>query len=230
MDRIEQLRYRLISSGVDVATSDDIINSALNKIQSKMVSSLDSGVNLAFEESVKMRANDFAKDIRVTFSSRGLEIDSAKGSLDYSSPPYPMMDRLLAKGKTAKDGSVYRVIPIGASSIKKISSLDTSSASDDARSLEPKKSLTEMSRQMAQAFNSGMKVSTSETKTKSNNVSFRTVSNKQDSGAWTFPARPADLSPAVSSINAMMRSDFDRAVDEVMEEIESEVLYAIRDV
>lgn len=228
MDKIEQLRFRLMSAGVDTATTNDIIETALARVESRMVHTIDSGANLAFEESLKVRAKAFGEDMRVGFSNRGLEIQSAKGSLDYSSPPFPMLSRLLAKGKTAKDGSTYRVIPMGAGSTKTTGRLDTSVATTALSDTQPKKSLTEMTRQMAAAFNSGMKVTTQETKSSSNATSFRVASSKQDPGSsWVIPARQADLSSAVGDINAMMASDLDRAIDDVLEDMEREIRDAI---
>jgi len=229
MDKIEQLRFRLISSGVDVATADDIIETALSRIKDRVVSSIEAGVNLAFESSSNLKARGFEKDIRVSYGHRGLEIESARGGLDYSTPPFPMLDRLLAKGKTAKDGSLYRVIPLGSSSKETVVNVDTSESVSQAKEVTARRSLTDMSRQIANAFNTGTKVVSKEIISKnSSQPNFKTASSKQDrSTQWVIPAREADLTPAISDINAMIAADMERAVDDVLADMEWEVRDAI---
>jgi len=229
MDRIEQLRFRLISAGVDPATADDIVETALARIRDRIISSVDAGVNLAVETSRDIKARGFDKDVRISYNHRGLEIESTKGSLDYSTPPFPMLDRLLAKGKTAKDGSIYRVIPLGNKTKSTEVSVDTSDAVQQARDTTPKRSLTEMSRQIASAFNTGVKVTSQEKTTVSTGQpNFRTASSKQDrSTQWVIPARQADLTPAIADINAMMAGDMERVVDDVLTDMEWEIRDAI---
>lgn len=232
MDKIEQLRFRLISAGVDTATTDDIVQTALSRIRDRVANSIDAGVNLAVETSSNIKAKGFEKDIKISYNHRGLEIESAKGSLDYSSPPFPMLDRLLAKGKTAKDGSIYRVIPVGSKTSSLEVSVDTSEALQQARDTTPKRSLTDMSRQVATAFNTGVKVVAKDKKvTSTSQPNFKTASSKQDrSTQWVIPARQADLTPAVTEINAMMAGDMDKAVDDVLSDMEWEIKDAIYNV
>jgi hypothetical protein len=183
---------------------------------------------MAVGEADRLKAKGFLGDIAVSPTSNGFEITSDSGSIDYSTPPFPMLDKLLARGKTANDGSTYRVIPIGKPSTlpTQRNVKDFQAGVDAAASVKPRGSMTDLTLQMAAAFGMGAKrgIQVEPSKQSSGPVSFRVASSKQNPGsAWVIPARSADMAPALSDINAMMAGDISRAIDSAILELESEI-------
>jgi hypothetical protein len=230
--KIQQLKYRLSSAGVDSGEIEYIVATIMDRAQAKLANALEAGVSLAVDEAQKMKAKGFLGDIAVRPNHNGFEITTDSGNQDYSTPPFPMLDKLLAKGKTAKDGSTYRVVPIGGKSVKPAEKQKDVGAGIQAASLvKPKESLTDMTVGMARAFGAGARPQQSkpEITNPTGPVTFRTASSKQNSGSqWVIPARPADMSIAISNINSMMTEDINRAVDSAIAESRSEIDEAIR--
>jgi chorismate mutase len=229
--RIQQLRYRLTSAGVDQNKIDDIVASVVDRAKAKLTQSLEAGVSLATQEAEKLKAYDFLADISVRSSHDGFQITS-DGNSDYSTPPFPMLDRLLAKGKTAKDGSTYRVIPIGSGSQpKNIMTKDVSSGIAAASNVKTTSSMTDIANNMAAAFGASARpVSRTIEGKPRGEVAFRVASSKQDaSSSWVIPARNKDMSPALNTINAMMSGEMSNALDGAIAEIEGEIQDVLRD-
>ena len=230
--KIQQLKYRLSSAGVDSGEIDYIVSAIMERAQAKLANALEAGVSLAVDEAQRMKAKGFLGDIAVRPSNNGFEITTDSGRQDYSTPPFPMLDKLLAKGKTAKDGSTYRVIPVGGKSIRPDEKQkDIRSGVHEASLVKSKQSLTDMTVGMAMAFGAGARPQQvrQESITATGQVTFRTASSKQNSGSqWVIPARQADMSAAISNINYMMTEDIDRAVESSIAESESDIADAIR--
>jgi ElaB/YqjD/DUF883 family membrane-anchored ribosome-binding protein len=232
--KINQLRLHLVSQGVPNAEIEDILSSINSSIQDKLTSILSSGISSAAQKAEEIKARGFLGEISIKPSHLGFEITTDSGNMDFSTPEFPMLDRLLARGRTAKDGSTYRVVPIGKNSEQKqVVSKDIQSGMSSVASQKPSKSLTEMVGNMATAFGMGaQKVvqSKSENSQKPAEVVFRTASSKQDrTRSWVIPKREADLAPAISEINAMMASEIASAIDQAIQEHREEIENAIRD-
>lgn len=229
-NRIQQLKFRLSSAGVEAGEIDYLVNEIMERAKGILDNTLEAGVSLAVEEANSMGAKDFLKEISIKPTMGGFEITSDSGRSDFSSPPFPMLDKLLARGKTAKDGSTYRVIPIGAPSIKQPQQQkDISSGLHNASLTKNKGSLTDMAASMAGAFGIGAKKITIQTPSSpGKEVAFRTATSKQDRNSqWVIPARSADMSPALSNINHMMMSDIERAISNAIDNMENEIKDAI---
>jgi hypothetical protein len=229
--KIQQLKYRLSSAGVDSGEIEYIVAAVMERAQAKLANALEAGVSLAIDEAQRMKAKGFLGDIAVRPSHNGFEITTDSGNQDYSTPPFPMLDKLLAKGKTAKDGSTYRVVPIGGKSVKPAEKQKDVGAGIQAASLvKPKESLTDMTVGMARAFGAGARPQqVRQESSPAGPVTFRTASSKQNAGSqWVIPARPADMSIAISNINSMMTEDINRAVDSAIAESQSDIDEAIR--
>jgi hypothetical protein len=181
-----------------------------------------------------MRATGFLSDVVVRPSHRGFEIDTSSGNHDFSRQEFPMLSRLLAGGKTSKDGSTYRVIPMGSSNKSQTTKTikNIQSAIDGMRGVDEFRSLTDAVTNMASYFNSGARVlqnAGQRSPVGRDRVNFKTASSKQDpSKSWVIPKMEADMTPIISEINAMMAADIEKAIDSAIAEHESEINYAIR--
>ena len=110
---IERLKATLRSRGVDGQFVEDIAYKAEREISFALKERLDSAMEVAIQSGVQKDSPEFINDLRPRPDA--FMIDTASGSTDFSDPPMPMLDKLLARGaKPMKDGSgVYKIIPVG---------------------------------------------------------------------------------------------------------------------
>jgi hypothetical protein len=131
-----------------------------------------------------------------------------------------MLPWMLKNAKVAKDGSRYKVIPIGSSNDSRpkpaakdiMSGLGALSASES--------SLDNMAEAMAQAFTGGAskRMLERQAPAASGKPEFRVASDKQDATRqWIAPAKDLDMSGMVMQLNNRIREDVDRACDEIIE-------------
>jgi len=230
--KIHGVRSMLQSRGVDDQVIDRIIESINRSVQSAMAAALESNISYAAQKAEEMRASGFLSDIVVRPSHRGFEIDTYSGNHDFSRQEFPMLSRLLAGGKTAKDGSTYRVIPMGAGKASPNKTIkNIQSSIDGIRGVDEFRSLTEAVTNMAMSFNSGSRqlASNSASGASRSQINFKTASSKQDPARqWVIPKMEADMTPVINEINAMMAADIERAIDSAIAEHEAEISYAIR--
>lgn len=233
--KIDQLRLHLVASGVSNNEADQIIQSILRTAQDKIQNILANNIGTVSQRAEEMRAFGFLDQISLKVSHNGLEISTDSGSTDFSQPEFPMLDRLLARGRTAKDGSTYRVIPIGKGGPQKATTVkDVSNglATIDSSKAKPT-SLTEMVGNMAASFGMGASKISRTPKASSSNTqapTFRVASSKQDrNSSWVIPKRDADMTPIINEVNATMGVDIDNAVTQAISEHREEIEYAIRD-
>jgi len=230
--KVSQLRLYLSSRGVSQDTIETIIDSINSSAQSQIASILENNVFAASQRAEEMRAKGFISEIVVRPTGSGLEITTDSGNHDFSKQPFPMLDRLLAKGKVSKDGSMYKTIPIGSNN-KNMTTVvkDVAAGVSSIRDSNDKpRSLTEAVNSMAQSFGLGARpmIKTSESKPQSQ-VQFRTASSKQDRNTqWVQPGIDADMTPILNEINATMAADIENAIDSAIREHQMEIDYAIR--
>lgn len=231
-NKLNQVRTRLINSGVSQSVADSIIESIVSSVQDVVVNSLESGLSSAQQSAEQMRAKGFLSEIQIRPTHAGLEITTSSGNHDFSKPDFPMLDRLLAKGRVSKDGSIYKTIPIGGSKSTKtetVRDLGTVSASISADKQRPR-SLTEMVTNIANSFGMGSRsVIKQDSGSQISQVQFRTASSKQDRNKdWVIPGFQADMGPVLNEINAIMAMDLEKALESAIRDHEWEIENAIR--
>lgn len=219
--KLSNMRYHLNAMGLSYRDADRYVDLATKDINQK-VSDLVSG---AVEEAVSFgqikNADEFMAQIKLDSNNGYIQISTDSGSLDFSTPATPMLPWLLKGAKTAKDGSQYKVIPVGANSnprspkpVKNIAQgLDAMRMADYSKS-------TDMATQMVAAFGGGSsQTMIKPQETKSNGeIHFRVASSKQDaSSKWVLPAKDGNLSSDIAEINSRLRGQIDIICDEVIE-------------
>jgi hypothetical protein len=126
------------------------------------------------------------------------QIFSDSGSFDFSKPRTPMLPWLLKNGKVAKDGSIYKRIPIGSGKNK-----ETKKLSMGMEAMSEKGSLSSITEDIVSSFNVSTPVIVEKT---SEEVRFKTASSKQDpTENWVLPSKDDNISFEVQNINAQIR-------------------------
>jgi hypothetical protein len=223
----------MLREGVSPDVVDQIIDNINVSIQNKISSVLESGVYSASQHAEEIRAKGFMSEISVRPNGDRFEITTDSGKHDYSRPPFPMLESLLARGKVSKDGSLYKVIPIGANNNKQTATIvkDISAGIAASKEIASKpKSLTDAVANVAHSFGFGARpmITTSESKP-AVEVQFRTASSKQDRNTqWVRSGLEADMTPVLSEINATMAFEIENAVENAISEYQMEIDNAIR--
>lgn len=194
-----RLRAYLISKDID----SDTIERIISKANSEITTLVEQRGNQALEKAVQIGAQkesaEFINELRL--DTINFEVSTESGSLDFSTPPRPMLPFLLNNAKPIKDGSgVYKVIPVGGPSTKppfsiniidaqrKISAERIEVAKAQARTIAP----------------SGSKI-------------FRTATSKQDATKqWVQPAKEKDFTADMKEVNQELQASLDDSIYEII--------------
>jgi len=203
---IEKLKASLRTKGIEESSIELIALNAENQINLALREKLNSAIELAIESGVQKQSINFINEIRPRPDA--FMLDTESGITDFSEPPMPMLDRLLASGaKPMKDGSgVYKVIPVGANNGNKkpiyANIFDTQKAIQAERY---EKSVSQYN-----------KIIPSNSK-----VNFRTATSKQNRQTqWVLPEKEKDFTEDLQSINSMLSQEHDEVILGIIKEHE----------
>jgi len=201
---LERLRFSLQARGL----SEDTINTTVAKAEQEITSALRQEMNSAMESAiqsgVEKRSAEFINELRPSWDAFVLETESS--ITDFSEPPMPMLDRLLASGaKPMADGSgVYKIIPIGSSG-KPRPPIHTNI-------FDAQKAI------MAERYESAAK---QYNKVAPSGSQFRTATSKQSrSSAWVQPAKHKDFGEELGNINSGLATSHDDIVRSIIQNYE----------
>lgn len=182
---LARLRAFFEARRVDPDRMEGMLLSARKEMIAALESVLQEGLNVAIQAGVEKRSAEFINDLRPRPGAFELTTDS--GNLDFSIPPYPMLDNLLKNAKPMADGSgVYKVIPVGGASKRKpvyTSIIDVQKA-EYAKQLE---------------------MASQRRNNKSKQVKFRTATSKQPNSMWVQPEKEKDFTQTMEGINSDMK-------------------------
>lgn len=204
---LERLRHTLEARGLDANTVDIIVKKAETQILQSLQQEIDSAVDLMVQSGVQKDSAEFINELRPRPDAFILETES--GITDFSDPPYPMLDRLLASGaKPMKDGSgVYKVIPVGAPSTKPKKPI-YANIFDTQKAIAAERYATSVS-QYNKVIPKGSK------------VNFRTATSKQSrSTQWVMPEKEKDFTEELQEVNNMLGKSHDEIVLNIIREFE----------
>ena len=193
---LERLRASLRSRGMEEEHVDVLVARANEEISLAIRERLDAAMDLAVQSGVQKNSADFINELRPRPDAFMLETQS--GQTDFSEPPYPMLDRLLANGaKPMKDGSgVYKVVPIGKSNTKAKTPIHTN-IFDAQKAISAERYETALSQYNKIA-------------PKGSKVEFRTATSKQSRNTqWVLPAKDKDFTADLAEINTMLNQEHD---------------------
>lgn len=223
---IMTFRARLAAMGLRPSEVERIVSSATEEIRSEIENIVSSAVNKAVDYGLSIGAKEFLAQINLDAHTGYIQISSDSGTLDFSEPELPMLPWLLKNAKTAKDGSRYKVIPVGAESVNKPEKSDLRDVSSGIGAMASSRSGVEgMAEEMARAFN-GAAVTNRKPRFEAKPVKepeFRVASSKQDQNEkWVKPRKDLDMTGLVMSINASIRSEVDEACSRIIGKYEME--------
>lgn len=239
---LERLRLSLRARGYSEPYIEAVVMNASREISQAVSEALAGAVEEAASTGMDMDADAFVSELRAVASDNNFYITTDSGNLDFSEPPFPMMASLLKNPKVAKDGSLYKVIPMGDKPMtqkEKFSSLtdvqqsinNARQSAQDAVAQNGPKDVTSGAMHFSGAFaaqktaqrNDTLRKNT-RTKTGRDGIRFRTVSSKQDpSKQWVQPAKDKDMTPAVNDINMRLRETVENLVTSIVQRYAEEV-------
>lgn len=196
---LEKLKSTLRGKGMEDQFVEDVAAKAETEISLAIRDRLDEAMELAVQSGVQKDSADFINDLRPRPDA--FTIETASGLTDFSDPPMPMLDKLLAKGaKPMKDGSgVYKVIPVGAPS-KQPKPTIASNIFDAQKAISAERYESAVSQ-----YNKVVP--------KDSKVNFRTATSKQNRQTqWVLPEKKKDFTEDLADINNMLSTDYDEIV------------------
>lgn len=204
---IEKLKSVLRAKGFDEETITLIAIKAEQEIGLALRDRLDSALEEAVQIGVQKESPEFINELRPRQDAFILETES--NITDFSDPPFPMLDRLLARGaKPMKDGSgVYKVIPVGGSTGQKKPPIHTNIF--DAQ----KAIMAERHESALRQYNKVIP--------KGSKVNFRTVTSKQNRNTqWVLPAKEKDFTEDLAEINSSLKESHDSVILDIIRSYE----------
>lgn len=204
---LERLRGVLIAKGYDGAQIEIILRQAEAEINLKLKERLDSALDTAVGLGVQKDSEEFINQLKPNSDAFILETESS--ITDFSEPPKPTLDRLLARSaKPIKDGSgVYKVIPVGGQ-------LGAPKQQIHTNIFDAQKALMAQRHENAAAQYKDIAP-------KASKVNFRTATSKQNRNTqWVQPAREKDFTSELQNINTQLKDEKEDIIQEVIRSYE----------
>lgn len=239
---LDRLRRSLDNKRLSREVIDEVIDLAKGEISEAMSRILQDGLQEAIEAGEQVRSEEFIAELAAINVGSHFEIGTDSGKKDFSEPPWPMLPSLLKNAKVAKDGSMYKVIPIPQkdhsqptgpkkTTVEAMRALNSAMISG-ARGKQARKhgersgtqAILEDSAHLAGFYNAMKPMVPAkkyEKKAKSSNVEFRVATSKQNPVVdWVHPGHKADMSEPLRRINADMQNRIAVAITEIVSKYE----------
>jgi hypothetical protein len=201
---LERLRAALRSKGYDENTVSSLVDKAEIEIESQMQDRMQAAMDKAIEAGVTKQSPEFINELRPMPNAFRLETESH--NMDFSTPPYPMLDKLLSNAKPMADGSgVYKVIPVGTPGKK---------PSIANNIFDAQKQIATERYEAAVAQYNKIKPSASK-------ANFKTATSKQSRDtSWVIPAKEKDFTQDLSDINNTLETEAEDIIERVVRSYE----------
>lgn len=236
---IARLRQRLRYKNLSESAIDEICDEAAAEISDTTSDILADAMNEAVNAGGDAMSIDFIDQIRAVRMGPSFQVTTDSGRTDFSEAPFPMLPGLLKNAKVAKDGSLYKVIPIkqksGSGNNQQVGKTTEAAMQDinnarkaakvargqENRTVSSPDSMKGMDTVAAMQQMNKFRHTQVKEKTREPTINFRTASSKQDPNTqWVHPGRKVDMSGALNDINANLQDNIDRAIDEIIKRIE----------
>ena len=201
---LQRLRMSLRARGFAEENVDIIVSKAQAEIEFEMQQSMIKAMDEAIAAGVQKQSAEFINELRPSPGAFMLETESQ--NTDFSTPPYPMLDKLLANAKPMSDGSgVYKVIPVGSPGKK----MPIANNIFDAQ----KQIATQRHEEAVAQYN--------KIKPGASKANFRTATSKQSRATnWVLPAKDKDFTQDLTNINASLEHESNEIIDRVIRSYE----------
>lgn len=247
---LDRFRQRMIQDNLASQHEiEDIVFETLMAVNEAILMSISEAVAEVTDYAINIGCEEFLAELEVVENGPSWVIASTSGKTDFSIPARPMLPHLLKNAKVAKDGSQYKVIPVGKSdgkAARRMTSLHEvlqrrQADINEARAALHRKTMDSRSARandMASAFSDIIKstlqdraefykgaiASQREAKAKpapSGGQEYRTATSKQDeSTQWVIPAREMDMTGMLNDVNAKIAVQHDQAILTIIESYE----------
>jgi hypothetical protein len=230
---LDRLRNSLRLKNIPEHLVQDICVEASAEISDTVIDLISDAMSSAVNAGADVNSSDFIKEVMSIRRGQAFEVVTKSGREDFSEPPFPMLPKLLKNGKTAKDGSIFKVIPLKEKSSTSSLAVTTEEAFKSINS--NRETLKEQRRARIKEGKAGsidpfqgldgigpmLAASKSETKkiseTQSGPVNFKTASSNQDANAkWVKPGKSADLTDKLVNINNDLQYSIDSAIEQII--------------
>ena len=233
---IDSLRQRLRMRNLSNAIIDEICDEVSRDISMATSDILADAMNDAVNVGGDVGSEDFIDELRAVRTGPSFEIITDSGKTDFSEPPFPMLPKLLKNAKIAKDGSLYKVIPLKQKSSKKKIAVTTEAAIEninnarriakeqrDAKQETHRSSVSPDAMKGMDTFSAMQAINRSRQQQQKVGqqdgpvIDFRTASSKQDaSRQWVIPGKSRDVSGPLREINMNMHDNIDRTIGDII--------------
>jgi len=223
-DEINRLRNLYAMKGVP----DDFINGISEEIdqtiRSEIYDVLDFAMQRAHEAGEDYRLEDFMNELTAVRIGDSYNITTDSGKTDFSTPPFPMLPKLLKNAKIAKDGSRYKVIPLSGKGTPGLTTQkamgDLNRARHEMKELRGHKKRDPSDKGETFIGMYGKQRSKHKDDIQKNhvysNTQFRTVTSKQDANTqWVHPGKSGDMSDILKEIN----NDLQQQVQDIIQSV-----------
>ena len=203
---LEKLKTTLRNKGIEEDFVLEIAAKAEFEVSMALKEKMDEAMDLAIQSGVQKDSAQFINELRPRPDA--FILDTESGITDFSDPPMPMLDKLLAKGaKPMKDGSgVYKIIPVGSNNTPKIPIHNNIFDAQKAISAERYENAVKQYNRVAP---------------KNSKANFRTATSKQNrSTQWVLPAKEKDFTEDLAEINSLLRSSHDDVILKIIRSYE----------
>jgi len=234
---ITRLRQSLRFKNLPEAIIDSICDEVAMEISDITTDLLAGAMSEAVEAG---QSTNFVEEIRATRNGSMFSITTQSGKTDFSEAPFPMLPKMLVNAKVAKDGSLYKVIPLkqktsapGRTQIfseqalkdienaRKMAKSDRTNQNRGSSSPDAMKGMDTMA--AMQVISKSRQKIEKASNASVQHVEFRTVSSKQDANTqWVHPGKKEDMGPVLRNINANLHDAIDNAIMEVIRKHEGE--------
>ena len=223
-NQLDQLRRTLQQKGLSDEDIRFLVDQAAQDISVALVDLAYDTLNSMEQLGIQTKSTEFATDLVMDISPVDINIRTFSGRSDFSEPPFPMMPRLLKNAKVAKDGSLYKVIPIQSKSVPTNSIIEAQMALQKMNEVK-RNSLKEQARAKRElptlSTEPGLSVRDYLAKRKHSQqvtaTHFRTVSSKQDPATqWVNPGKDLNFSKDIHEANAQLQQRASEIISDII--------------
>lgn len=224
-DEISRFRSTLRLRDMPADLIDGVCDEIRDKIRVESYDVLESAIQEAHEAGEDYRLEDFVYQLRAVRIGDYYKITTDSGKTNFSTPPFPMLPRLLKNAKIAKDGSRYKVIPIankGAPGLTTEKAMgDLNRARHEMKTIRGHKKRDPSDRGETFIDLYGKQRSRHKDDIQKSHVNagvnFRTVSSKQDPNKqWVHPGKSGDMTDTLKRINDGLQQQIQDIIHEVI--------------
>lgn len=242
---IDRLRQTLVTKGLTAKEAEEVSNLAKQDMEVAIGSLVENAVNQAAEAGLSIGAEEFVGEIKVMNAGGSFKVGTVSGKTDFSLPPFPMLPHLLKNAKTAKDGSRYKVIPIGKKTpssggpkqrLLTLFEVQRDMNNQQIADVEQRKQILKEARNLTLTAGSGefsglakarqllankREQERQDSKQPQGEIEYRTASSKQDpNNSWVLPEKKMDMTFILDEINRRLEDDIQNTVRSIVHQYE----------